>query len=340
VIAYTWAHFLNYTSDPYWILQLPMTKAVVRAMDTAVDFWKARATITKYIPYGGSKRGWVTWTAGLVDTRVSAIAPIVMDFLNIQPSMHHMWRAYGGWTWTFKDYWEEGITKTIDDPENDLLAEIVDVYYYLPDPTRLTMPKLVISGTNDQFFMNDNDYYWWSQMREPKFRMMCANGDHSLSNNIGPIMDSTISFINLFFKQSLFPSITWSFTQTALEGIITVVNDNSKWIPVKVSMWSAPSWNPGTNVTLLRDWRESGGYPPVTQNPLWKETSLQESSPGTGIYVATRPIPDVGWEGFFVELQYPVDNRNLRLTTQVYQMPQEIWPYDDCYGEGCYGTLV
>jgi len=32
IIAFTWAHFLNNTSQPNWLLRLPMTKAVVRAM--------------------------------------------------------------------------------------------------------------------------------------------------------------------------------------------------------------------------------------------------------------------------------------------------------------------
>lgn len=32
LIAYTWAHFINDTSDPIWLARLPMTKAVVKAM--------------------------------------------------------------------------------------------------------------------------------------------------------------------------------------------------------------------------------------------------------------------------------------------------------------------
>lgn len=34
IIAYTWFKFLQNTSEPNWLLRLPMTKAVVKAMDT------------------------------------------------------------------------------------------------------------------------------------------------------------------------------------------------------------------------------------------------------------------------------------------------------------------
>lgn len=38
LIAYTWAHFLNDTSQPYWLARLPMVKASVRALDTISAF--------------------------------------------------------------------------------------------------------------------------------------------------------------------------------------------------------------------------------------------------------------------------------------------------------------
>lgn len=37
-IAYTWAHFLNDTTQPFWLARLPMVKAAVRALDTLTAF--------------------------------------------------------------------------------------------------------------------------------------------------------------------------------------------------------------------------------------------------------------------------------------------------------------
>ena len=64
-----------------------MTKAAVRAMDTATEFLaKEGVRLEKFVVSGASKRGWTTWTTGVVDKRVVAIAPLVIDMLNLTPS--------------------------------------------------------------------------------------------------------------------------------------------------------------------------------------------------------------------------------------------------------------
>ncbi|MCA9426535.1 MAG: PhoPQ-activated pathogenicity-like protein PqaA type, partial [Candidatus Omnitrophica bacterium] len=96
LISFTWDKYLK-TGDPTWPARLPMTKAVVRAMDTVTLFLESEqgggVTVDKFTIAGGSKRGWTTWTTGAVDPRVVAIAPIVIDMLNVVPSFEHHWRA-------------------------------------------------------------------------------------------------------------------------------------------------------------------------------------------------------------------------------------------------------
>ena len=99
MIAYTWDKFLR-TGDERWPARLPMTKAVVRAMDAMTAFCasaggRRRATVDRFVVAGASKRGWTTWTTAAVDPRVVAIAPIVIDVLNVEPSFEHHYRAYG-----------------------------------------------------------------------------------------------------------------------------------------------------------------------------------------------------------------------------------------------------
>lgn len=43
-------------------------------------------------------------------------------------NLHHMYRAYGGWTFAFNDYLDLNITAYIDDPRTQMLADIVDPY--------------------------------------------------------------------------------------------------------------------------------------------------------------------------------------------------------------------
>ena len=110
-IAYTWKKFLR-TGDERWPARLPMTKSAVRAMDTVTAFTgvgrRRRSQVDAFVVSGASKRGWTTWTTAAVDTRVVAIAPAVIDLLNVEPSFIHHWRAYGAWSDAVKDYVEQG----------------------------------------------------------------------------------------------------------------------------------------------------------------------------------------------------------------------------------------
>ncbi len=80
IIAWTWKTFIENPDDPSILLRLPMTKAAVKAMDTAVEFAAKNGfgNIQKFMVAGESKRGWTTWTTAAVDKRVFAAAPIVM----------------------------------------------------------------------------------------------------------------------------------------------------------------------------------------------------------------------------------------------------------------------
>jgi PhoPQ-activated pathogenicity-related protein len=96
IIAYTWRKFID-TGDARWPLRLPMTKAAVRAMDTATSLLgtvePSRIQLDRFVVAGESKRGWTTWTTAAVDPRVVAIVPIVIDVLNVIPSFQHHYRC-------------------------------------------------------------------------------------------------------------------------------------------------------------------------------------------------------------------------------------------------------
>ena len=98
---------------------------------------------------GGSKRGWTTWLTATADPRVIAIAPIVIDMLNLQDVFIHQWESYGYWEEAAQDYVNAGIMNWLGTPQMDALQEIIDPYRYRQ---RLTMPKYLVSSTGDQFF--------------------------------------------------------------------------------------------------------------------------------------------------------------------------------------------
>ena len=51
--------------------------------------------VDQFVVSGGSKRGWTTWLVGVVDKRVIAIMPTVIDALNSEVITRHHYEAYG-----------------------------------------------------------------------------------------------------------------------------------------------------------------------------------------------------------------------------------------------------
>lgn len=184
LIAFSWYHFQKNTSNPEAIVNLPMTKASVRAMDTVEAFMKnttekrnVTTDIKKWVVSGVSKRGWTAWlVAAVVPDRVGACIPIMMDLLNMIPNMHHMYRAYGGWSVAFKDYWKLNFTQSLDDQSMLDLTKIIDPYWYRE---RLTMPKFILDSADDEFFMLQDTRYWWNDMPEPMYWLLMPNNDHT-----------------------------------------------------------------------------------------------------------------------------------------------------------------
>jgi PhoPQ-activated pathogenicity-related protein len=141
IIAYGWRRFIdrrnaNQTVDAQWLLRLPMTKAVSRAMDAVTSFAVSRlkVAVSDFVVNGRSKRGWTTWTTGLVEPRrAAAIVPVVEDLLSLKPNMERTYMALGGWTFEFADYLYAGLLETerLQSRGNDELAAIVDPYAYV-----------------------------------------------------------------------------------------------------------------------------------------------------------------------------------------------------------------
>ncbi len=283
IIAYSWDKYLR-NGDPNWPLQLPMTKAVVRAMDTIQTFCASSAggytTINQFIVGGASKRGWTTWLTGAVDSRVCAIAPIVIDVLNVEQSLMHHYNSYGFWAPAVHDYVAMGIMNWMGTPQLTALMDIVDPYVYR---SRLTMPKYVINAGGDQFFHCESSQFYWNDLPEPKHLRYVANTDHSMTG-----MEEDVGFAAATYYQSIqnnwpMPQFSWTFETDGSIRIQTVTT------PSLVRMWQATDPN-------ARDFRlEKIGA-------AYTSTTLTDQ--GGGVYIARVPKPAKGWTAFFAELHF------------------------------------
>ena len=299
IIAYTWMKYIR-TGDETWPLRLPMTKAAVRAMDTITAFMATpqagAVKVEKFVVSGGSKRGWTTWTTAAVDPRVVAIVPASIDLLNLEKSFEHHFRVYGFFAPAVKDYVEAGFMDWAGTPEYRKLLEIEEPYSYRE---RLTMPKFMIQGAGDQFFLPDSSRFYFDDLKGEKYLRYIPNTDHGLKGT--DAMESSLAFYQAFLNGTPRPRFTWTFEP---DGGIRVV---SKDKPTAVKLWQAT--NPDA-----RDFRL------MTIGPVYREQELAEQ--GGGVYVGRVPKPARGWTAYFIELTYPSGGKYpFKFTTAVRVIP-------------------
>ena len=230
-IAYTWNKFLR-TGDERWPARLPMTKSAVRAMDAVTAFTTSSAggghAATRFVVSGASKRGWTTWATAAVDPRVIAIAPAVIDLLNIEPSFKHHFQAYGAWSDAVQDYVDQGIMKWLGTPQFKALMRIEEPYEYRE---RLTMPKFIINASGDQFFLPDSSQFYFDQLPGEKHLRYVPNASHSLDKT--DALESVEAFYASIVHGTPRPDINWTFER---DGSIKAV---AKDRPGEVVMWQA-----------------------------------------------------------------------------------------------------
>ncbi|QDZ23872.1 PhoPQ-activated pathogenicity-related protein [Chloropicon primus] len=375
-IAFTWRRFLDLkkAGDPQaelWPARLPMVKAAVRAMDATQEFiYQCDECGTKgkypqgFTVFGASKRGWTTWLTGAVDTRVKGIAPIAMDALNFKKTFHLWYQALGGWSFAISDYYAEQIMDEIDTPEMDALMAIVDPIVY-KDRLKDT-PKLVVSGTNDEFFMPYDNHVWWDDMPGVKHSLIAVNADHRDASWCPMTLPSMIAWAYGIMQHSDVasnPELDWQLSYTG-DGANQVAN-----LTVTLSLGSAAALKP-TKVNVVYSYSD-----PDSARLDWRWYSVDKTCPGPtinyhGVNVCVHPYPWIEkpltpvstsdaeivynysmpapstnpFGAFFVQFFFPgvtegIVEYPLVVNTQVVTVPNTL-PFPDCQGTQCSGTLV
>ncbi len=306
IIAYTFDKFLK-TEDPTWPLLLPMAKSAVRAMDTVQDHL-AKATngklkIKDFVVSGGSKRGWTTWLTAVVDKRVRAIAPIVIDVLNMGPQMRHHFAAYGFYSQAIGDYEQMKVLNRLDSEGGTEIRNFVDPYEYRQ---RYTMPKFLINSAGDQFFLCDSAQFYFKDLPDEKYLLYCANTDHGLDGSEAD--KALLAWYGALLAGRERPQFSWEIPD---EGRVTVT---AKTRPEQVMLWTATNAN-------ARDFRLQ------TIGKAWKSSPLTDD--GKGIYSARVEAPEKGWTAYFVELHFDSGTPlPFRFSTEVRVVPDTL-PHAD-----------
>ena len=293
------------TKDTSWPLLFPMAKSAVRAMDTVQELllrYRNR-NIRGFVVFGASKRGWTTWlTAATKDHRVIAISPMVINTLNMQPQSEYQMANWGFYSEQIGDYSRRKLLSGQEDPTSsredmefrDRLWRMIDPYFYR---TRVTIPKLLIHGTNDRYWNLDATKFYWNDLVGPKYILTLPNVGHNLGEERKKAMTTVAAYAKLVCDNGILPSMTWKQETKEDEYTLSVTSN----IPAKgAKLWVAYNED--------RDFREA----------KWTSTDLQPLPGGRGDFFATLKKPTSGFIGFYIELETEYEGIPCSLTTEIF----------------------
>jgi PhoPQ-activated pathogenicity-related protein len=298
LIAETFVRCLE-EKDETWPLLFPMVKSVVKAMDAleafAKDEWKQ--PLKGFIVAGASKRGWTSWLTGAVDSRVVAIAPLVIDTLNMQVQMAHQMESFGAYSDQIRDYTMRGLVPLPKTPEAKHLWEMVDPYSYRD---KLKQPKLIINGNNDPYWTTDALNLYWDELKGDKYIVYVPNAGHNLEQAGVPLLEkrsravnALAAFVRCQMTGKAMPKLAWKNTDEGDQLRLVVTADPA---PKGARLWMATA--------PTRDFREA----------KWTDQKVKLAK---NTIAGEVTAPKEGCLAFYVDLDYEIDGISYHLCSQL-----------------------
>jgi PhoPQ-activated pathogenicity-related protein len=294
LISETFLRYLD-TKDATWPLLFPMAKSAVRAMDAVQEIAQQEhgVAVSRFVVTGGSKRGWTTWLSAVVDDRVAGIAPIVIDTLNLRPQMKHQMETWGTYSEQIADYTSKGLVDVMEREPEIPLWRWVDPYTYRSE---LKLPKLLINGTNDRYWVIDALNLYWDGLVGPKHVLYVPNAGHGLDGGRDAALTTLAVFAQHVARSEPLPTLNWLHDNDG-DQMRLAVKTTTK--PKAVRLWVARSDD--------KDFRPD----------KWTATPITAN--GSGEYIAHVEKPTSGHVAFFAEATYTFGPLEYGLSTQIRQ---------------------
>ena len=252
LVSFTF-HNYQMDKDQTWPLLFPMTKSVIRAMDAIEEFSEKKSLAVKperFVTNGISKRGWTTWlTAASEDKRIVAIAPMVIDILNMPVSVPYQRHMFGNYSIQIQDYVNLGLTEEVVTPAGKELVAMIDPYSYRD---KYTMPKMLFFGTNDEYWTVDAVKNYIDGIPGTKYISYTTNAGHGLGDKT-----AAVNALEAFFRQTIdgmeYPRFDYTIKEMKGSAELTIKADKAHL--ENVIVWEALSEN--------KDFRQSEFMPTI-----------------------------------------------------------------------------
>ncbi len=284
LISYT-LHKFKEDEDYSWPMLFPMVKSAVRAMDAVQEFSRQKLNhqIKRFVVSGASKRGWTTWLTAAADKRVVAIAPMVIDILNMPVNLDYQVEMWKDYSIQIEDYVKLGIPQTARSEKGEAITTMVDPYSYRK---KLTMPKMLFMGTNDEYWTVDAIKHYIDSIPGQNYVHYVPNVGHDLGDK-----KQAIAALSAFFGATL-ANKPYTICQPELtynkKGITLKVNASVD-VLIDATLWSTNS--------LDTDFR----------NDTWEGMGIPLKKKSTTI-TSVQPFPATGYRAFYLDLKYKDPN--------------------------------
>ncbi|CAF1483238.1 unnamed protein product [Adineta steineri] len=187
---------------------------------------------------------------------------------------------------------------------------------------------------------------FWKELQDATggtYLRRIPNADHvCVGHVISYFLTMRSFYISIYDNQPL-PKLQWIKSSNNTHGYIRATVDFS----VGPKPISAYGYRARTLNDKRRDFRLLIGNPADPKKPMgnpvfWFNTELVKEieTNTTIVYSLTIENPNDGWEGFFIQVNFPGPNGTvLELTTETQIIPDS-YPTNDCHDEQCAGSLV
>jgi PhoPQ-activated pathogenicity-related protein len=224
------------SGDASWPLLFPMVASVVKGIDTLEQVLDEKEL--RVVLIGASKRGWTTYLTAAVDSRIMAMVPAVFEMVSMEDQIALMHERYGRDSEKISPYTALGLTANLREPRVAQLISWVDPISYF---SRFTMPKLVLLGANDPYWVIDSVRKYWDALPEPKTLRILPNVGHGVLGEQAA-GEAIVSFIRTVISGEKIPRVDWRYSSSA-NGLALVSGKGEAKLS-RCSLWQATSDSP------------------------------------------------------------------------------------------------
>ena len=206
----------------------PMVKSVVKTMDMVEEFTRENFEngIYQFIISGTAIRGWSTWLAAASDDqRIIGTIPVGFDLVSIEKQLEKQKDYYGNYSESLTDYANIKLDELIKTTNGKKIADVIDPFAY---NERLTLPKLIINSTNDQFGTVDSASIYFNELKgDSNYLFYIPNAKHdfgyfsnkpfnqSFVTQITPTLNTIKNFVTKCVGSGNISNINWIWSESA-----------------------------------------------------------------------------------------------------------------------------